>query len=272
MESMTQTHADPRRIVRHGPEAFEGMRRAGRLVAECLDALTPHVQPGVPTERLDALAREFILDHGATPACLFYRGYRHTICTSINHVVCHGMPGPKPLRDGDIVNVDVTLILDGWHGDHSRMYAIGKPKRIAERLVEVTYDAMMAGIAAIRPGATVGDIGAAIEAMATANRFSVVEEFCGHGIGRVFHASPNVVHVGPPGSGEALQEGMFFTVEPMINVGRPTTHVLGDGWTAITRDRSLSAQFEHTVGVTADGVEVFTVSPAGLHRPPYAAA
>jgi methionyl aminopeptidase len=262
---------DPRRIVRHGPEAFEGMRKAGRLVAECLDMLTPHVQPGVTTEHLDRLAREFILDQGAVPACLFYKGYRHTICTSINHVVCHGMPAPKPLREGDIVNIDATLILDGWHGDHSRMYAVGKPKRIAERLIDVTYEAMMAGIAQVKPGATVGDIGAAIEAIADQNRFSVVHEFCGHGIGQVFHASPNIVHVGPAGDGEVLQEGMFFTVEPMINVGRAETHVLNDGWTAITRDRSLSAQFEHTVGVTATGVEIFTISPAGLHKPPYVA-
>jgi methionyl aminopeptidase len=270
MEPLTLVNSDPRRIVRHGPEGFEGMRRAGRLVAECLDALTPHVQPGVTTERLDELARAFILDHGAVPACLFYRGYRHTICTSVNHVVCHGMPSAKPLREGDIFNLDVTLILDGWHGDHSRMYAVGRVKRLAERLIETTYEAMMAGIAAVRPGRTVGDIGAAVEAIAHANRFSVVHEFCGHGIGRVFHAGPNIVHVGPAGSGEELHEGMFFTVEPMINVGRPDTHVLNDGWTAITRDRSLSAQFEHTVGVTADGVEIFTLSPAGLDRPPYA--
>jgi methionyl aminopeptidase len=261
---------DPRQIVRHGREGFEGMRRAGRLVAECLDMLTPHVEPGVTTERLDDLAREFILDHGAVPACLFYRGYRHTICTSVNHVVCHGIPGAKPLREGDVVNIDATLILDGWHGDHSRMYAVGKVKRLAERLIDVTYEAMMEGITQVRPGATVGDIGAAIERLAVANRFSVVDAFCGHGIGRVFHAGPNVVHVGPPGSGEVLEEGMFFTVEPMINTGRADTHVLADGWTAITRDRSLSAQFEHTVGVTANGVEIFTQSPAGLHKPPYA--
>ena len=261
---------NPRRVVIHGPEGFEGMRKAGRLVAECLDMLTPHVVPGVTTERLDDLARAFILDHGAVPACLGYRGYRHTICTSVNHVVCHGIPGRKPLREGDIVNVDVTLILDGWHGDHSRMYAAGRTKRIAERLIDVTYDAMMAGIAQVKPGATVGDIGAAIQEIAEGARFSVVRDFCGHGIGQVFHASPNVVHVGPKGAGAELREGMFFTVEPMINVGRPDTHVLADGWTAITRDRSLSAQFEHSVGVTADGVEIFTASPAGLDRPPYA--
>jgi methionyl aminopeptidase len=269
--SETLDLVNPRAIVVHGAEGFEGMRKAGRLVAECLDMLTPHVQPGVSTQHLDDLAREFILDHGAAPACLFYKGYRHTTCTSINHVVCHGIPAPKRLREGDIVNIDVTLILDGWHGDHSRMYHVGKVKRLAERLVGATYDAMMAGIAEIKPGRTVGDIGAAIKAIADAERFSVVEDFCGHGIGQVFHAEPNVVHTGVAGTGAPLKEGMFFTVEPMINAGRPDTRVLGDGWTAITRDRSLSAQFEHTVGVTADGVEIFTRSPAGLDRPPYQA-
>ncbi len=261
---------DTRSIALHdGVEAFDGMRKAGRLAAECLDMLASHVTPGVTTERLDDLARAFALDHGATPACLFYRGYEKTICTSINRVVCHGIPEPKPLRDGDIVNIDVTLIVDGWHGDTSRMYPVGEIKRAAERLIDATYEAMMLGIAQVRPGATVGDIGAAIEAHALAQRFSVVTDFCGHGIGRNFHEAPNVVHVGPPGSGPELREGMFFTIEPMINAGKPEVKVLADGWTAVTRDRSLSAQFEHTIGVTAEGAEIFTRSPAGLDRPPY---
>lgn len=271
---MTMTAAsapvrETRRIEIHGPEAFEGMRRAGRLAAECLDMLTPHVRPGVTTERLDEMARAFCFEHDATPACLFYRGYPATICTSLNRVVCHGIPDDKPLREGDIVNIDVTVIHDGWHGDTSRMFPIGAVKRVAGRLIDVTYEAMMAGIAHVRPGAHLGDVGAAIEEIAHAARFSVVEDFCGHGLGRVFHDAPNVVHVGPPGSGVALAEGMFFTVEPMINQGRKDVKILSDGWTAVTRDRSLSAQFEHSIGVTADGSEIFTRSPAGYDRPPY---
>jgi len=268
-DTLDDVSLDPRRIVIHDEAAFAGMRAAGQLVAQCLDVIVPLVKPGVTTQFLDDTARTFILDHGAIPACLNYRGYPKTICTSVNHVVCHGIPNTKPLRNGDIVNIDATLILDGWHGDHSRMFIVGKTKRIAERLVDVTYEALMAGIAEVKPGATVGDIGAAIQEIAEANRFSVVEDFCGHGIGRVFHAAPNVVHLGPRGSGSELREGMCFTIEPMINVGRADTHVLADRWTAITRDRSLSAQFEHTMGVTADGVEIFTTSPAGLDKPPY---
>jgi methionyl aminopeptidase len=256
----------------HGPTAFEGMRRAGRLVAECLDLLTAEVRPGVPTERIDRFVFEFARDHGALPATLMYRGYRKSTCTSINHVVCHGIPSEKPLREGDIVNIDVTLILDGWHGDSSRMYAVGEIPRRAERLIEVTYEAMMRGIAVIRPGRTTGDIGAAIQSFVEAQHMSVVRDFCGHGVGRLFHDEPNIVHVGRPGEGMVLRPGMFFTVEPMINLGRPHVKVLSDGWTAVTRDRSLSAQFEHTVAVTQDGVEIFTLSPRGLHRPPYASA
>ncbi len=263
---------DQRTIKIHTAEDFGGMRRAGQLAAACLDMLVPYVQPGVTTTRLDDLAREFAFDHGAQPACLFYRGYGHTICTSINRVVCHGIPDDKPLREGDIVNIDVTFIVDGWHGDTSRMFPIGAVKRVAQRLMDTTYEAMMAGIAAVRPGARLGDIGAAIQDIAHAERFSVVEDFCGHGLGRVFHDAPNVVHVGRPGTGVELQEGMFFTIEPMINAGRHETKILSDGWTAVTRDRSLSAQYEHSVGVTADGVEVFTQSPAGLDRPGAAAA
>jgi methionyl aminopeptidase len=256
-------------IKLYGPAAFEGMRRAGRLVAECLDMLTAEVKPGVPTERIDRLVFEFGRDHDATPATLMYRGYRKSTCTSINHVVCHGIPGDKPLREGDIVNIDVTLILDGWHGDSSRMFAIGEIPRKAERLIEVTYEAMMRGIAAVRPGGTTGDIGAAIQSFVEPQHMSVVRDFCGHGLGRLFHDEPNIVHVGRPGEGIVLKPGMLFTIEPMINLGRPHVKVLSDGWTAVTRDRSLSAQFEHTVGVTKDGVEIFTLSPMGLDKPPY---
>jgi methionyl aminopeptidase len=256
-------------IKLHGSEDFAAMRRAGQLVAEVLDLLTEHVKPGVATEKLDRLVFEFALDHGALPATLMYRGYEKSICTSINHVVCHGIPNDKPLREGDIVNIDVTLLLDGWHGDSSRMYTVGEVPRRAERLIEVTYEAMMAGIHSIRPGGTVGDIGAAIQAVVEPNHMSVVRDFCGHGVGRLFHDEPNVVHVGTPGEGAALRPGMFFTVEPMINLGRPHVKVLSDGWTAVTRDRSLSAQFEHSVAVTETGFEIFTLSPKGLDKPPY---
>jgi methionyl aminopeptidase len=256
-------------IKLHGKDAFEGMRKAGRLVAECLDMLTGHVAPGVSTEHLDKLALEFAFDHGALPATLMYRGYKKSTCTSVNHVVCHGIPSDKPLKDGDIVNIDVTLILNGWHGDTSRMYTVGEIPRRAERLIEVTYDAMMRGIAVIKPGATTGDIGAAIQNFVEGQHMSVVRDFCGHGLGKLFHDEPNIVHVGRPGEGIVLRPGMFFTVEPMINLGRPHVKVLSDGWTAVTRDRSLSAQFEHTIGVTANGVEIFTTSPKGLHKPPY---
>jgi methionyl aminopeptidase len=256
-------------IKLHGPEAFAGMRRAGRLVAECLDMLVPEIGPGVTTDRIDRLVFAFAMDHGALPATLMYRGYTKSSCTSINHVVCHGIPNDKPLRDGDIVNVDVTLILNGWHGDSSRMYTIGDIPRRAERLIDVTYDAMMRGIAVIRPGTTTGDIGAAIQAFVEAQHMSVVRDFCGHGLGRLFHDEPNIVHVGRSGEGPKFKPGMLFTVEPMINLGRAHVKVLSDGWTAVTRDRSLSAQFEHTVGVVEGGVEIFTLSPKGLDRPPY---
>ncbi|HEY4863833.1 MAG TPA: type I methionyl aminopeptidase [Xanthobacteraceae bacterium] len=258
-------------IKLHGPDGFAGMRRAGGLVAEVLDLLVDEVRPGVTTEKLDKCVFEFARGRGALPATLMYRGYGKSICTSINHVVCHGIPNDKPLREGDIVNIDVTLVLDGWHGDSSRMYLVGEVPRRAERLVEVTYEAMMAGIAAIRPGGMIGDIGAAIQSVVEPNHMSVVRDFCGHGVGRLFHDEPNVVHIGRKGEGAVLRPGMFFTVEPMINLGRPHVKVLSDGWTAVTRDRSLSAQFEHSVGVTETGVEIFTLSPKGLHKPPYRA-
>jgi methionyl aminopeptidase len=253
----------------HGPEDFEGMRRAGRLTAAALDMLADEVKPGVPTETVDRRIFEFAMDHGAYPATLNYRGYTKSTCTSINHVVCHGIPSEKPLREGDIVNIDVTLILDGWHGDSSRMYYVGEVPRRAQRLCEITHEAMMRGIAAIRPGATTNDIGAAIQAYAEAERCSVVRDFCGHGLGRVFHDSPTILHYVEPAYSVPLKAGMFFTVEPMINLGRPHVKVLSDGWTAVTRDRSLSAQFEHTVAVTETGVEIFTLSPKGYDRPPY---
>ena len=256
------------KIKIHSPSDFEGMRRAGRLAAECLDMLTPYVAPGAVTAELDRLAREFVLDHGAIPACLGYRGYGHTVCISPNHVVCHGIPGERTLREGDIVNIDVTVIVDGWHGDTSRMYGVGKVSPRARRLVDVTYEGLERGLAAIKPGATFGDIGAAIQAYVEAMRCSVVRDFCGHGLGKVFHDSPNVLHFGRPGSGEVLQPGMFFTVEPMVNLGKHQVKLLSDGWTAVTRDKSLSAQCEHSVGVTETGVEIFTASPAGLFKPP----
>ncbi|HEX5007359.1 MAG TPA: type I methionyl aminopeptidase [Hyphomonadaceae bacterium] len=248
-------------------EAFEGMRKAGRLAAECLDMLAPHVVPGVLTSTLDDLAREFVLDRGGIPACLFYKGYRHTVCTSINEVVCHGIPGARQLKDGDIVNIDVTAIVAGWHGDTSRMYSVGEVKRKGMRLMDVTYECMMRGIEAIKPGARLGDIGAAIQEHAERQRYSVVEAFCGHGLGRVFHDSPNILHFGRRGQGERLLPGMIFTVEPMINLGRREVVLMADGWTAKTSDRSLSAQYEHSIGVTETGCEIFTTSPAGLHMP-----
>ena len=251
----------------HGPEGFEGMRKAGRLAAECLDMLAGEVRPGVPTERIDRLVFDFALDHQATPATLMYRGYRKATCTSVNHVVCHGIPGEKPLKEGDIVNVDVTLILDGWHGDTSRMYAVGEIPTKARRLIDVTYEAMARGLAEVRPGAHFGDIGHAIQAYVESQRFSVVRDFCGHGVGQLFHDNPNVLHYGKPGSGPELLPGMFFTVEPMVNAGRYDVKVLADGWTAVTRDKSLSAQCEHSIGVTEDGLEIFTASPAGLFKP-----
>ncbi|MBB3939234.1 methionyl aminopeptidase [Novosphingobium fluoreni] len=257
-------------IKLHGPDGFEGMRRAGRLAAEILDEIAPMVQPGVSTAAIDDKVREMTLAGGAVPATMGYRGYAHSCCISINHVVCHGIPSEKTLKDGDIVNIDVTPLLDGWHGDSSRMYLVGDVPLKARRLVDVTYECLMIGIDKAKPGARLGDIGAAIQAYAEQNRYGVVREFCGHGVGRLFHDAPEVVHAGREGTGPELRPGMFFTIEPMINLGKPPVKMLADGWTAVTRDKSLSAQFEHSIGITEDGCEIFTLSPKGLHKPPYA--
>ena len=254
-------------IKLYGPDGFEGMRRAGRLAAEILDALGSHIVPGVTTEEIDRIVYDMTIAGGAVPATLGYRGYTHSCCISINHVVCHGIPGPKTIKDGDIVNVDVTPLLDGWHGDSNRTYLAGDVPLKARKLVEVTYECLMLGIEQARPGNHLGDIGAAIQRHAEKHRYGVVRDFCGHGVGRLFHDAPEVVHVGKPGTGPELKPGMFFTIEPMINIGRPDVKVLDDGWTAVTRDRSLSAQFEHSLGITEDGCEVFTLSPKGLGLP-----
>ncbi len=257
-------------IKLHGPDGFAGMRRAGRLAAEVLDALVPHVVPGVTTQALDDIIHRLMLDGGGVPATLGYRGYTHSACISINHVVCHGIPGDKALKDGDIVNIDVTPIVDGWHGDTSRMFLVGDVPLKARKLVDVTYECLMLGLAQARPGNHLGDISHAIQSHAEQRRYSVVRDFCGHGVGRLFHDSPEVVHAGRPGTGPELKPGMIFTVEPMINLGRADVKVLEDGWTAVTRDRSLSAQFEHSIGITEDGCEIFTKSPTGRDQPPYA--
>jgi methionyl aminopeptidase len=249
--------------------AFESMATAGQLAASILDALVPHVVPGVTTEALDDIVRRMTLDAGAVPGTLGYRGYTKSCCISINHVVCHGIPGPKALKEGDIVNIDVTPVLDGWHGDTSRMFLVGEVPIKAKRLVDVTYECLMLGIEQARPGNRLGDISHAIQVHAEKHRYGVVRDFCGHGVGRVFHDAPEVVHVGKPGTGPELKPGMIFTIEPMINIGRPDVKMLDDGWTAVTRDRSLSAQFEHSVGITETGCRIFTKSPAGLDRPPY---
>ena len=279
---------ETRSIKVHGPEGFEGMRKAGRLAAETLDFITPHVKPGNSTGELDRLCHQFILDHDAIPAPLNYRGFPKSICTSVNRVVCHGIPDDKQvLRDGDVINIDVTVILDGWFGDTSRMFPIGEIKVLPRRLIEVTYEAMMRAIATVRPGSKLSDIGRVIQEYAEAQRFSVVEDFCGHGLGRVFHDAPSVLHYAEsrlrrngaglargssaygPHNDVTFREGMFFTIEPMINAGSPDVFILRDGWTAVTRDKKLSAQFEHSIGVTADGHEIFTQSPNGWHQPPY---
>ncbi|MDO5605015.1 MAG: type I methionyl aminopeptidase [Paracoccus sp. (in: a-proteobacteria)] len=253
----------------HQPGDFAGMHKAGALAARILDDVGALVQPGATTGALDDFIRDAVEAAGATSATIGYRGYQHASCISVNHVVCHGIPGEKLLKDGDILNIDVTVIVDGWYGDSSRMYVAGRAPIRAQRLIQVTHDALMRGIEAVRPGATFGDIGAAIQEYAEGHRMSVVRDFCGHGLGRVFHAPPNVLHFGRPGKGPVLEEGMFFTIEPMINLGRPETKVLADDWTAVTRDKSLSAQFEHSIGVTATGAEIFTLSPSGRFFPDF---
>jgi methionyl aminopeptidase len=257
-------------IKLHGPEGFAGMRAAGRFAAEILDALVPHVVPGVTTQAIDDLVFRLMTEAGAIPATLGYRGYSKSCCTSINHVVCHGIPGERVLKDGDIVNIDVTPIFNGWHGDTSRMYLVGDVPVKARRLVDVTYECLMLGLEQAKPGNHLGDISHAIQTHAEKHRYGVVRDFCGHGLGQVFHDAPEVVHVGRPGTGPELRPGMFFTVEPMINIGKPACKVLEDGWTAVTRDRSLSAQFEHSIGITETGCEIFTKSPKGYDKPPYA--
>ncbi|WP_227426087.1 type I methionyl aminopeptidase [Roseibaca sp. Y0-43] len=284
------TTADGIRL--HRPEDFDGMRKAGALAARILDDMVEHVYPGQRTGEIDRLIEERVKAAGATSATIGYRGYKHASCISVNHVVCHGIPGAgvpmgkdetisrdldkrRPddvLRDGDILNIDVTVIVDGWFGDTSRMYVAGTLKPRAEKLIQVTYDALMLGIEAVRPGNTFGDIGNAIQAYVESQRMSVVRDFCGHGLGQVFHAPPNVLHYGRAGRGPVLEPGMFFTIEPMVNLGKPDTRVLSDDWTAVTRDKSLSAQFEHSVGVTETGVEIFTSSPAGRFHPTWRAA
>jgi len=253
-------HHEEEVIYLFGDQDFEGMRKAGRLASQTLDFIAPYVKAGITTGELDKLCHDYILALGAVPAPLGYRGYPKSICTSINHVVCHGIPGDKKLMEGDILNIDVTVILDGWYGDTSRMFSIGKTNLRARKLIDTTYEAMMRGIEVVKPGATLGDIGYAIQSFAEKQGFSVVRDFCGHGIGRIFHTAPNVMHYGKPGTGLELKQGMFFTIEPMINAGKYQVKILEDGWTAVTRDRSLSAQFEHTLGVTANGYEIFTVS------------
>jgi len=262
--------AETRRITLHTLADFAPMRAAGRLAAETLDMITAHVRPGITTQSIDTLCHDFITAHGAVPAPLNYRGYPKSVCISINHVVCHGIPGDRLLVSGDILNIDVTVILDGWFGDSSRMYCAGPPSTKARNLIEATHEALLRGVAAVKPGATLGDIGHVIQVYVEQQRFGVVRDFCGHGIGRKFHEAPNVLHFGRAGEGPRLRPGMFFTIEPMVNAGRPEVKILEDGWTAVTRDRSLSAQFEHMVGVTETGVEVFTYSPTGLFHPPYA--
>ena len=267
VEAQSRSKRAPGVIPLHGSEGFAGMRKAGQLTARALDMLAQHVRPGVTTAELDRLAFEFGHENSAIPATLFYRGYRHSICTSINHVVCHGIPGDRVLRQGDIINIDLTYIVDGWHGDSSRMYAVGEISRKAERLVRITYECLEKGIEATVPGNTTGDIGAAIQTHAEAERMAVVRDFVGHGLGRLFHDEPNIMHFGTAGAGPELKPGMIFTIEPMINLGRPHVKILSDGWTAVTRDRSLSAQCEHSIGITETGNEVFTTSPAGLFNP-----
>ncbi|MEK9756657.1 MAG: type I methionyl aminopeptidase [Paracoccaceae bacterium] len=256
-------------ITLFDPSDFAGMHAAGALASQILDEIGVHVYPGQTTAVLDKFIQDQVEAAGAISATIGYKGYQHASCISINHVVCHGIPSDKRLKDGDILNIDVTVIVDGWYGDTSRMYVAGKPSRKAERLLDVTHESLMRAIDVVKPGNTFGDIGHAIQSFVEAERMSVVRDFCGHGLGRVFHAPPNVLHYGRAGTGPVLEEGMFFTIEPMVNLGRPETKVLADDWTAVTRDKSLSAQFEHSIGVTATGCEIFTLSKADRFHPTY---
>lgn len=251
----------------HKSEDFEGMRKAGNLAARTLDLLADHVKPGVSTQELDHIAFNFIDSNNGFIAPLFYKGFPKSICTSLNHVICHGIPSNRVLESGDIVNIDVTVIVDGWHGDTSRMFPVGKINNKAQKLIDCTYEAMMNGIEAVSPNAHLGDIGAKIQSKAENQNYSVVRDFCGHGLGKVFHEYPNILHYGEIGEGDKIEQGMFFTVEPMINIGKYDVRMLNDGWTAVTKDKTLSAQFEHSIGVTQDGHEIFTKSPAGLDKP-----
>ena len=261
---------DAREITQHGPEAFAGMRKAGELAASILDDMVDVVRVGISTDEINTICHDKIIAAGAIPAPLGYRGFPKSVCTSVNHVVCHGIPDNRKLVNGDIVNIDVTVIVDGWHGDTSRTYWVGEVATKAKRLTEVTYAAMMKGIEMVKPGNTTGDIGHAIQTYAESFGYSVVREYCGHGLGKIFHTAPNILHFGNPGEGVRLEEGMFFTVEPMINAGKaPTILNKHDGWTVTTRDKSLSAQFEHSLGVTATGYELFTHSRKGFNCPPF---
>jgi len=256
-------------IVLHDKDGFNAMRKAGNFAAKVLDYITPYIEPGITTEEIDNLCHEYQIENNTIPAPLGYRGFPKSICTSVNHVVCHGIPGNRILKDGDIINIDVSPILNGWYGDTSRMFCAGNVKIKAKKLIQITYDSMFKGIETVRPGATLGDIGYAIQNYAEKHRYSIVRDFCGHGIGKFFHGPPNVMHYGEKGQGTVLEEGMIFTIEPMVNAGSYETKILDDGWTAVTRDRSLSAQFEHTIGVTTNGFEIFTLSPKGFNCPPY---
>ena len=253
----------------HSKEEFLGMRKSCVLAAKTLDMIGEYVVPGISTEQLNEICHDFMTSNKAVPATLGYRGFPKSCCISINHVVCHGIPSEKKLKDGDILNIDVTCILDGWYGDTSRMYVAGQLQRKAKRLIAVTYESLLRGINVVKPGNTFGDIGAAIQRFVESNKMSVVKDFCGHGLGEVFHSAPNVLHYGLPGTGPVLEPGMFFTIEPMVNLGKPETKILSDNWTAVTKDKSLSAQFEHSIGVTETGCEIFTLSPKDIFYPAF---
>ena len=264
---LDSNHLNKDGIRIHTSTELEEMRLSCKLAAETLDMIGDFVKPGIQTEKINNLCHEFMLDHGATPATLGYRGFPKSCCISINHVVCHGIPGPKILKESDILNIDVTCILNGWFGDSSRMYIAGSITKKASRLIEVTHNALLKGIEVVKPGNTFGDIGEAIQKYVEGKKMSVVRDFCGHGVGKSFHSAPNVLHFGEKNTGSILEPGMFFTIEPMVNLGKPDTKILSDNWTAVTKDKSLSAQFEHTVAVTKNGVEVLTLSPKNKFYP-----